>query len=308
MDYGAHLPLIGFDDRPYSLSALVEYTEAAQRLGFKALAANDHLVFGRPWLDGLTALSAVLPYSGDMTLMTTVALPIVRGPVALAKTMAALDIFSGGRMTVGVGPGSSARDYATVSIPFEERWKRLDEAIQVMRSLWDRGGQAFTGHFYSTEGVTLEPYPLQQPGPPIWIGSWGSEAGLRRTAGLGDGWLASAYNTTPEDFSSALEKLKGHLTTVGKDPSTFPNALATTLLYITEDKNEATRIIEGVIHPAITRPLDELRSRLLVGSAEDCASKLSAYSAAGLQRVLVWPVADEVRQLELFMERVAPSV
>ena len=60
--------------------------------------------------------------------------------------------------------------------------------------------------------------------------------------------------------------------------------------------------------PAITRPLDDLRSRLLVGSAENCVSKLSAYSAAVLQRVLVWPVADEVRQLELFMERVAPSV
>ena len=71
-----------------------------------------------------------------MTLATTVALPVVRGPVALAKGLAAIDLLSGGRLVVGVGPGSSARDYAVVGVPFEERWKRLDEAVQALRALW----------------------------------------------------------------------------------------------------------------------------------------------------------------------------
>src|SRR6266487_4019939 len=52
---------------------------------------------------------------------------------------------------------------------------------------------------------------LAQPGgPPIWIGSWGSDAGLRRVARLGDGWLASAYNTTPELFTEARARLEGY--------------------------------------------------------------------------------------------------
>jgi len=138
-----------------------------------------------------------------MTLATTVALPVVRGPVALAKNLAAIDLLSGGRLVVGVGPGSSARDYAAVGVPFEERWKRLDEAVQALRVLWGGEGPPYRGEFYSTEGVSLEPHPAQRSGPPIWIGSWGSEAGLRRVARLGDGWLASAYNTTLEAFVAA---------------------------------------------------------------------------------------------------------
>src|SRR5215216_5657334 len=146
-----------------------------------------------------------------MTLATTVALPAVRGPAPLAKTLAAIDLLSGGRLVVGVGPGSSARDYAAVGLSYEERWQRLDEAIPALRALWGGDGQPFNGRFYSTQGLALEPRPAQHPGPPIWVGSWGSEAGLRRAARLGDGWLASAYNTTPETFAAALCRLQEQL-------------------------------------------------------------------------------------------------
>jgi probable F420-dependent oxidoreductase len=306
MDYGVHLPLISLDAQPPSLRRLLEYTETAERLGFRAISANDHLVFPRPWLDGPTALAAVLARTGQMALATTVALPVVRGPVALAKSLAAIDLLSGGRLIVGVGPGSSARDYAAVDVPFEERWKRLDEAVQTLRALWQREGPPFKGKFYSTEGVTLEPYPLQQP--PLWIGSWGSEAGLRRAARLGDGWLASAYNTTPEAFANALRQLGDHLRTSGKDPNRFPNALATMFFYVTEDRIVAERIIRDILKPTLNRPEEDLSQRLLVGPAEECAERLAAYLAAGVQRIFLWPVADELRQLVVFQERIAPLV
>src|SRR6266498_3641032 len=196
MDYGIHLPLIAFDGKPCSLEHLLAYVETAERLGYQMLAANDHLVFSRPWLDGPTALAAVLAHTGRMTLATTVALPTVRGPAPLAKTLAAIDLLSGGRLVVGVGPGSSSRDYAAVGVPFEERWKRLDEAVNALRALWH--GTPFTGQFYATEGQALEPRPAQHPGPPIWIGSWGSEAGLRRAAHLGDGWLHRSGCAQPD--------------------------------------------------------------------------------------------------------------
>jgi alkanesulfonate monooxygenase SsuD/methylene tetrahydromethanopterin reductase-like flavin-dependent oxidoreductase (luciferase family) len=124
-------------------------------------------------------------------------LPIVRGPIQTAKTLAAIDILSGGRLVVGVGPGSSPRDYAAIGLDFEERWKRFDEAIITLRSLPSEDAESFEGTFYSTEDLALEPLPTRREGPPIWIGSWGSPAGLRRVARLGDGWLASGYNTTP---------------------------------------------------------------------------------------------------------------
>ena len=308
MDYGVHLPLIAFDRQPWSLQWLLVYTTAAERLGFRALTVNDHLLFARPWLDGLTALAAVLPQTAGMTLMTTIALPVIRGPVPLAKSLAALDLLSGGRLVAALGPGSSARDYAAVGVPFGERWQRFEEAVQAMRALWQRNTPPFKGRFYSTEGITLEPSPIQPAGLPIWIGSWGSEAGLRRTARLADGWLASAYNTTPDQFAGGWKRLQEQLQTVGKDAHHFPNALATMFFYLTEDRAAVERTIAETLSPTLNRPASELHERLLVGTPEACAEKLVAYQAAGVQRILLWPVADEVRQLEAFQERVAPLV
>jgi alkanesulfonate monooxygenase SsuD/methylene tetrahydromethanopterin reductase-like flavin-dependent oxidoreductase (luciferase family) len=146
-----------------------------------------------------------------MAVGTSVTLPIVRGPVPLAKTLAVIDILSNGRLFVGLGPGSSARDYKIVGMSYEERWKRFDEVVQFLRALWSVDGTCFTGRFYSTADIELEPKPLQRPTPPIWLGSWGSDAGLRRVARLADGWLASAYNTTPDQFKVGLGKLRDNL-------------------------------------------------------------------------------------------------
>jgi alkanesulfonate monooxygenase SsuD/methylene tetrahydromethanopterin reductase-like flavin-dependent oxidoreductase (luciferase family) len=76
--------------------------------------------------------------------------------------------------------------------------------------------------------------------------------------------------------------------------------------YVTEDGATAERIIRDVLSPALGRQEGELRRRLLVGSAEECAQKLAAYQAAGAQRVFLWPVEDELRQLAMFCEQVAP--
>ena len=308
MDYGAHLPVIGFGNQRFSLERLTAYVQTARDLGFKAVSTNDHLISALPWLDAPTALAAVLSHSGNMAVGTSVLLPVVRGPVQMAKALAAIDILSNGRLFVGVGPGSSARDYEIVGLDYQERWKRFDEAIQVLRSLWSANGTSFTGSFYSTAGIDIEPKPLQKPNPPIWIGSWGSDAGLRRVARLGDGWLASAYNTMPDQFSAGLAKLQEQLKNVGKDPATFPNALVTMFMYITEDKSEAEQVLSETLVALLKRPVDELRARLLVGSPQACAEKLAAYKAAGVERVFVWPTKDELDQLTVFQQKVAPLV
>ena len=86
------------------------------------------------------------------------------------------------------------------------------------------------------------------------MGSWGSDAGLRRVARLADGWLASAYNTTPELFGQAWQALRSQLADHGKDPDTFPNALATMWCYITDDRAEADRMLENGSFPPCTGP------------------------------------------------------
>ena len=306
MDFGAHLPLMDFGGHPYTLAHLVDYVRAADELGFAALAANDHLVFSVPWLDGPTALAAVAGHSGTMTLATTVALPVVRGPIPLAKTLASIDRLVDGRLVVAVGPGSAEQDYNAVGIDFAERWKRLDEAIPALRALLQQSGPPFVGRYYSTAGIDLRPAPSRAAGPPIWIGSWGSDAGLRRVARLGDGWLASAYNTTAADFAVARNRLSALLAAAGRDPDAFPNALATMWCYLTESRSEADTILRERVAPVIHRPEEVPRQRLPIGPAAEFAEKLAAFRDAGVQRVFIWPVGDERRQLELFAENVAP--
>ncbi|MET0902029.1 MAG: LLM class flavin-dependent oxidoreductase [Acidimicrobiales bacterium] len=308
MDFGAHLPLMDFGGNPYSLDHLAGYSEMAAQLGFSALSVNDHMVFSVPWLDGPTALAAMIDHSGTMTLATTVSLPIVRGPVPLAKTLGAIDRLSQGRLVVAVGPGSSERDYDAVGLSFDERWVRLDESVGALRALWRKGAPPFAGRFYSTEGISLEPRPASDAGPPIWIGSWGSKAGLSRTARLADGWLASAYNTTPDLFRDAWARLQALLPAAGKDPGSFPNALATMWFHITDSQAEADRIMRERLIPTIHRPEEDLRERLPVGPAERFAEKLAAFADAGVQRVFIWPVTDEAHQLELFWEQVRPAL
>ena len=305
MEFGAHLPLMTWgDEEAASLADLTEYARLANELGLVWLTSNDHVVYGRPWLDGPVALSSVLPAIGTMTVATTIALPVVRGPGPLAKALAAIDRLSGGNLVVGVGPGSSERDYRAVGIAWEERWPRFEEAVQALRALLRPASEPFEGAFYSTEGMHLLPAPTQAGGPPIWMGSWGSDVGLRRVARLADGWLASGYNTTPEVFGETLQRLRGHLRGEGIDPQGYPNAVATMFLYLTEDAAAADAVLTEVLAPTLGRPPEQLRERLLVGSASECVDKLARYESAGAERVLIWPVGDALHQLERFHDTV----
>src|SRR5262249_52943472 len=125
---------------------------------------------------------------------------------------------------------------------------------------------------------------------------------------LGDGWLASAYNTTPAMFADAWSQLRVLLPRNGKDPATFPNGLATMWFHITENAKEADRVMRERLVPTINRPEEVLRERLPVGPPDRFAELLSEFAHAGVQRVFVWPVADEVDQLERFANTVRPLI
>jgi alkanesulfonate monooxygenase SsuD/methylene tetrahydromethanopterin reductase-like flavin-dependent oxidoreductase (luciferase family) len=308
MDAGLHLPLIDFGGEGFSYRLLAGTVDAARECGFAAISANDHFVFSAPWLDGPTALAAVAGRSGGMKLVTTLALASLRGPVPLAKALSALDILSSGRVIAGVGPGSSPADYEAVGVPFEQRWQRFDEAVRLLKPLLQPGAAADSGAYGATPVARLSPSPRQRRGIPLWIGSWGSQAGLRRVASLGDGWLASAYNTTPEAFTAAVIHLSGELERQSRPPGDFPNALVTMWTWITDKRSDAERVLSQVVGPLVKKDPAELRGQICVGSVHECAELLSRYARAGCQRVYFWPVGDERRQIELIAGQVMPQV
>jgi alkanesulfonate monooxygenase SsuD/methylene tetrahydromethanopterin reductase-like flavin-dependent oxidoreductase (luciferase family) len=228
--------------------------------------------------------------------------------VPLAKALAALDVLSDGRLVAGVGPGSSDLDYNALGIPFDDRWKRFEEAVRILRALLDQERPPQATRYFAAPDLALAPAPRQSGGVPLWIGSWGSAAGLRRVARLGDGWLASAYNTTPEQFASASALLDDELRRRGRGAEQFPNALVTMWTWITESRVERERVLADVLAPLLKRNVDELRDRVCVGSAEQCAELLSRYAGSGCQRVYLWPLGDEPRQIELAAAEVASRI
>jgi len=280
MRFGAHLPIAGFGAVLPSGSTLIECAEAAEGLGYTTLCANDHIVFSIPWRDGLVALSVAAARTTSIKLMTTASLVIVRNAAPLASAAAAIADLSGGRLTIALTAGSTPSDYEAVDIPFDERWSRFDREVRSFRSHIERANVAV----------------------PVWIASWGSEAGLRRVARLGDGWLASAYHATPEHFATSMAYLNSRLKAAGNE---FPNAVATMYTYLTDDPVKAESVLSTLISPR-QAPAD-LRDRMLIGAPEACIIKLRKLEAAGVQQVFVWPVADEVRQLEQFAAEVAPQ-
>jgi len=307
LQLAAHLPLVQFDSAPITRGRILETVAAADRLGFWGIAANDHVIFSRPWIDGPTALALAIPFFGGMKVCTTIALPTIRGPMPLAKTLTSLDALADGRLIAGLGPGSSSRDYESVGVPFDERWPRFEEATRMLRQIV-AGEEPVDGAYYSAAGVSAELQPRPERPIPIWIGSWGSKAGLRRVARLADGWLASGYNTTPLEFGLARSRLEFELQRQGKSPAEFSNGLATMWLWITEDRGEAESILADRLGPAVKREPEYLQPRVCVGSPEHCADLLRRYAEAGLERVFLWPLGDEVHQLELVAEKVMPTL
>jgi alkanesulfonate monooxygenase SsuD/methylene tetrahydromethanopterin reductase-like flavin-dependent oxidoreductase (luciferase family) len=308
MKFGIHLPLIDFAGEGFSFSRLANTVDAARDCGFSSVSANDHFLFSAPWLDGPTALAAIVERSGEMTLATTLSLATLRGPVPVAKTIVALDILSGGRVIAGVGPGSSRLDYEAVGVPYEERWKRFDEAILTLRALLRSGRAPSRGTYYATPPADLSPGPQRSGGVPMWIGSWGSQAGIRRVARLGDGWMASAYNSTPGQFKANLALLREQLEQEKRSAVDFPNALVTMWTWVCDAPSDAERVVSEVLAPMLRRDPADLGPRVCIGSADQCAELLSRYVRAGCHEVYFWPIGDERRQIERIAGEVMPAL
>jgi alkanesulfonate monooxygenase SsuD/methylene tetrahydromethanopterin reductase-like flavin-dependent oxidoreductase (luciferase family) len=230
--------------------------------------------------------------------------------------LASLDVLSGGRVVAGVGTGSMFRDYQVVGMDHQDMWPRFEEGVQAMRAYLTPGAQPFKGRFYNTVGVTLEPTPVQRPSLPIWIGSWGSNAGLRRVARLADGWLSSAGpgHQSPEQFVEDLKRLSAFLVREGKDPATFPSAVSTMALFISEDKDALANIGGpgyvprpqgvGVAQPA-DRPQEDPHAHDMVGSRAQCLDKVRRWQAAGIGALFLVPRGpDPLGQMRIFMDDV----
>src|SRR5215216_6786233 len=333
MVFGVHLPVMGFDsssnssrnggkEKPHSREQMLSIARKAESLGYDSLSVNDHIVFRTSWLDSLSTLSAVAAVTNRIKLGTSVLNIVVRNPVICAKSLSTIDILSSGRLfAAGVGPGSHKGDYDVCGIPFEQRWSRFNEALEILHMFWNsRNREAdnnnmrsppkcidYNGKYYQLEKTSIEPKPFQKPHPPIFVGTWGSsEAGLRRAAKYSDGWMASAYNITPNKFKEKWKIILSYRQALGKDIQSFENSVMSMFGYIDNDSNKVHRMAKDLLSPALGRSPEELENLLLFGSTDHCLKKIWALSEVGVKRIHFWPVSDYLEQIEIFRNEIVP--
>ena len=182
---------------------LRELVELGDKYEYDSIWLSDRICSERFSLEPIVALSLVAGYSDRLKFGTSVlALPL-RNPVVLAKQVATLDWLSQGRFFPAVGLGQEDPDeYEACGVPKADRARRTDEAIELMRRLWQEEYVTHEGDFFTTHNVTVTPRTFLKPSPPVWIGGR-SPAAARRVGRVGDGWLVSS--ATPEEVRSGRE-------------------------------------------------------------------------------------------------------
>ena len=243
MKYGFTLPGRGHLATPERLGIIARKGE---EFGFDTLLTGDHILVPKnissvyPYTEGgefpgsgsgesmeqITLLSYIAGQTSKIRLVTSVLIVPHRNPLIAAKSLATLDLLSGGRLVVGVGVGWMREEFQALGLPpFEERGAVTDEYIRAFKVLWTEDDPHFQGKYISFDDISFLPKPVQKPHPPIWVGGE-SRPALRRTAELADGWYPLGSNPTfpmgtPEQLKAGLERLAVYAERFGRDPSTI---------------------------------------------------------------------------------------
>jgi alkanesulfonate monooxygenase SsuD/methylene tetrahydromethanopterin reductase-like flavin-dependent oxidoreductase (luciferase family) len=217
-------------------------------------------------------------------------------PVRVAEDVAMLDIMSNGRFILGAAIGYKPDEFELYQTPLEKRGARYEEALQLIKLLWTQEEVTFKGAYYQVDGLKIEPRPVSEPHPPLWLGGWGPLS-LERAAKLGDAWIPGPTANLAK-LLAAQQTYRANLEAVGIEPSSVPTPM-TREVVIAKTDEEARDMAEGHLlinyrdeygggkwkHPLIGSedgsPVDQFhalsRDRFLVGSPETVIVELRKF-------------------------------
>src|SRR3990172_2923894 len=242
-----------------------------EELGYDSVWTSEHVFFYFPTSDALTTLAAAAAITTRIRLGTAVLLMPLRPRALAAKEIPSVDVLSGGRLTLGIGVGGEyPKEFQAVGVPVKERGARTDEAIEVLRRLWNEENVRFDGRFTKLDGVTLQPKPSQAGGPPLWIAGR-SQAAMRRAGRLGDGYLP--YLFSPERFREGMQQVREAAERAGRDPEAITPAIYQ-FVCLADSYEEAKRAAADDLSRRYNQPLEKIVDRYVVmGSADECARR-----------------------------------
>jgi probable F420-dependent oxidoreductase len=285
--------------------ALFSFIDDCERWDIDSVWVSDRIAAPRATLDPIVFMSYMAARMRNMKLGTSALVLPTRHPVVLAKQLATLDFLCKGRLllVVGIG-GDDSHDFAATGVRKEERGKRGDEAIALMKKLWSEENVHFGGQFYSAHELTLLPRPYQKGGPPLWVGGR-SKAAFRRAGRLADGWLASSV--TPAEVAAGIEAIRAHAHENGRDiPDDHYGVLVPYCFAPSPDQ------AEQIAGPSIRRRQDiAVRDYCALGTPEQIGKKLREYIDAGATKFVMRPFTpkESLRtQIKMLAEEIIPPL
>ncbi len=219
-----------------TIEAAREVCAAVEQAGFHAALVTDHPCPTGRWLDAgghfahdpFVMLTLIASLTNKIRLQTGILVLPYRNPFPVARSIATLDRYSGGRLTVGVGAGYLKGEYRAVGVDFEHRNALMDEYLRALRASLTGEEFTFEGTGYTALGNRIQPGPIQKPTPPLLVGGNAPRA-IRRAAELGDGWypfftgggvLSATSRTkemsTDEHLVEGIAYLMAHCETIGR--------------------------------------------------------------------------------------------
>lgn len=263
---------------------LLAAAQAADDAGFFYVAVCDHIAIPREkaetmsttWFHPVATLAWLAGQTQSVRLMTNVFVPAYRHPLETAKAFATLDRLSNGRVILGVGAGHVEGEFDALGIPFAERGRITDEAVDGIIESWL---SEYVGE------LGLAPRPVQQPRPPVWIGG-SSKPALRRVAARGDGWIpqGTARKLMPESIAY-LHAQRDEV----RPGASFDIGMITEHIYVGE-------------------PAWETPKYALTGSADHIVESLNEYGAMGVSHLQLRFASRSINELCDQMSRFGAEV
>jgi F420-dependent oxidoreductase-like protein len=280
--FGFHLPSYTHSGTPPErlFDRVVEQAKAAEEAGFELVTVMDHLYqiqgvgqVEEPMLEGWLVLAALARETSRVRLGTLVTGVTYRNPALLAKEVTTLDTISGGRAILGIGAAWNDVEHEGYGFDFPpvgERMDRLDEALTIIKAMFNEDRPTFEGKHYRIEHALNVPRPIEPGGPPIMVGGGGEQRTLRIAAKYAD--MTHWFPLGMEALKRKDELLTRYCEEIGRDPSTIQRTMATPVVVMATEA-EASAALERL--PPERRPF------IKIGTPERAAEALRPYIDAG---------------------------
>ena len=289
----------------FDAEALRAYLRRAEELGFESGWTQEQILTmsGMPHVGAIETMTYAAACTERLRLGCSVFVSPLHNPVHLAKSLATVDYYSGGRLEVGVGTGGKGRMFSAFEVDPSRLVTRFIEGVQLLKELWAGDKVTFDGQFWQLTDATVDPKPVQRPGPPLWFGG-SVPAALRRAVRYGDGFFG-AGSTTTANFIEQARIVREALDESDRDPGAF--GFAKRIYFaIDDDAARARRQVAADLERLYGRP--GLGAVAVAGTAEDVVAGAQEVAGAGAELILFTALSNEAEQMERVAAEVIPHV